>query len=106
MSAPTTVLPLPEVSSDVRTFAEEQDVAEYLPAVLAMARHIFPSWPIKVFLEEDLEITGDWYITLEVQVPDDAIPEKLAELHWQWCGEIFQHCPSPTHTGLFHLRMA
>ena len=105
MSAPTTVLPLPDVPPDVRTFAEEEGLAAYLPAVLAMTRRIFQSWRITVFLEEDLEITGDWYITLEVQVPDDAIPEKLAEMDWQWHGEISQHCPS-THVRIFHLGMA
>ncbi len=105
MSASTTTLPLPEVSPEVRAFAEEQGVAAYLPAVLAMTRRIFPTWPIEVFLEDDPEIANDWHIILEVQVPDDVMPEKLAEMRWQWCGEIFQHCPS-THVCIFRLGMA
>lgn len=104
MSAPTTVLPLPDVSPDVLAFAKEQGVAAYLPAVLAMTRRIFPTWPIKVFLEDDPEIADDWHIILEVQVPEDATPEFLAEKHWQWSGEIFQHCPS-THVCIFRLGM-
>lgn len=105
MSAPTIMLPLPDVSPDVRKFAEEQGVAAYLPAVLAMTRRIFPTWPIKVFLEDDPEIADDWHIILEVQALEGATPEFLTETHWRWSGEIFQHCPS-THVCIFRLGMA
>lgn len=105
MSSTTTSLPLPVAPPDVLAFAEEQGVRAYLPAVLAMTRRIFPTWPVKVFLEEDAEIANDWSIILEVQVPEDATPESLAEAHWQWSGEIFQHCSS-THVCLFCLGMA
>jgi hypothetical protein len=104
MSAPTTVLPLPEVSSDVLTFAKEQGVAAYLPAVLAMTRRIFPAWPIKVFLEDDPEIANDWHIILEVQVPDTVEVETLLTLRGQWVREIFEQCPS-THVCVFRLGM-
>ena len=104
MSSITTSLPLPEVSPEVRAFAAEQGVSAYLPAVLAMTRRIFPTWPIEVFLEDDPEIADDWHVVLEVQVPEDATAESLAEDHWQWGGEIFQHCPS-THVCIFRLGM-
>jgi hypothetical protein len=104
MSAPTTVLPLPDVSPDVRTFAEEQDVAAYLPAVLAMTRRIFPDAPMRVFLEDDPEIENDWHIIIEVQVPHDVTPEFVVETHHQWCGEIFQHCPA-RYVCIFRLGM-
>jgi hypothetical protein len=94
MSTSTTVLPPPDVSPDVRTFAEEQGVATYLPAVLAMTRRIFPAAPMHVFLEDDPEIENDWHIILEVQVPRDATPEFFVETDDQWCHEIFQHCPA------------
>lgn len=104
MSAPTTVLPLPEVSPDVRAFAEEQGVAEYLPAMLATTRRIFPMWPIKVFLEDDPEIANDWHIIFEVQVPEDAAAETLLTLHQQWIRETSADCPS-THICIFRLGM-
>jgi hypothetical protein len=94
MSAPTTVLPLPEVSPDVRAFAEDQGVAAYLPAVLAMTRRIFPAAPMRVFLEDDPEIDDDWHIIVEVQVPGDATAEFFVETDKRWCSEIFQHCPA------------
>jgi hypothetical protein len=94
MSAPTTVLPLPEVLPDVRAFAEEQGVAEYPPAVLAMTRRIFPAAPMRAFLEDDPEIDNDWHIIVEVQVPRDATAEFFVETDQQWCREIFEHCPA------------
>ncbi|HWG43436.1 MAG TPA: hypothetical protein VN688_11675 [Gemmataceae bacterium] len=105
MSPTTTSLPLPTVSADVRTFAEEQGVTPYLPAVLALARRIFPTWPIKVFLEDDPEIANDWHIILEVQVPEDADADTLFALGQQWTEGIFQNCPA-THVCVFRLGMA
>ena len=104
MSIIATALPSSVVSPEVWAFAEQQGVAAYLPAVLAMTQRIFPAWPLKVFLEDDPEIANDWHIILEVQVPEDATADAVAERHWQWCGEIFQHCPS-THVCVFRLGM-
>ncbi len=105
MSSTTTSLPVPVAPPDVLAFADEQGVRAYLPAVLEMTRRIFPTWPIKVFLEEDAEIANDWHIILEAQVPEDATAEKLFDLDQQWGAEIFEHCPS-THVCLFCLGMA
>lgn len=104
MSSTTTSLPLPVVPPDVLTFAEKEGVAEYLPAVLAMTRRIFPTWPITVLLEGDPEIANDWHIVLEVQVPDDVTAETLFGLDQQWVEQIFEHCPS-THVCIFRLGM-
>ena len=104
MSSATTSLPLPVVSPDVLAFAEQQGVADYLPAVLAMTRRIFPTWPIKVLLEGDPEIADDWHIVLEVQVPEDVDVDRAVDAHGQWSGEIFEHCPS-THVCVFRLGM-
>ncbi len=104
MPSPTTSLPLPDVSPDVQTFAEKEGVAPYLPAVLEMTRRIFPTWPIKVFLEDDPEIANDWHIVLEVEVPDEPDVDRLVEVHGQWSREIFEHCPS-THVCIFRLGM-
>ncbi len=105
MSASTTTLPLPEVSPEVRAFAEEQGVAAYLPAILAMTRRIFPAAPMRVFLEDDPEIENDWHIIVEVQVPKDATPEFFVETDEQWCSEIFQHCPA-RYVCIFRLGVA
>lgn len=104
MSSTTTALPLPAVPPDVLAFAEKEGVAAYLPAVLAMTRRIFPTWPIKVFLEGDPEIANEWHIVLEVQLPDDVDVDRAVEARWQWGGEIFEHCPS-THVCFFCLGM-
>ena len=104
MSSPTTTLPLPDVSPDVQAFAEKEGVAPYLPAVVAMTRRIFPTWPIKVFLEDDPEIANDWHIILEVQVPEEATADTLVAAHDKWIGETAQVCPS-THICLFRLGM-
>jgi hypothetical protein len=105
MSSLVTSLPLPEVSPEIQTFAEEQGVAAYLPAVLALTRRIFPNWPIKVLLEDDPEIANDWHIVLEVQVPEHAAAETLLALDEQWVEKIFTCCPS-THVCIFRLGMA
>ncbi|MGH7223151.1 MAG: hypothetical protein ACRELF_07985 [Gemmataceae bacterium] len=105
MSSTTTSLPLPDVTPDVLAFADKQGVRAYLPAILEMTRRIFPTWPVKVFLEEDAEIAHEWSIVLEVQVSEDATAEKLFDLHQQWGAEIFEHCPS-THVCIFCLGMA
>lgn len=105
MSSIAPSLPVPVAPPDVVIFAEKHGVGEYLPAVLAMTRRIFPHWPINVYLEEDLEIANDWYIIVEVRIPDEAESEKVAELHRQWGGELFKVCPK-THVGLFLFGMA
>lgn len=102
--ASLTTLPLPEVSPEVYAFAEKAGVADYLPAVLAMTRRIFPTWPLRVYLEDDPEIADERYIVLELQMPDEVKVDCAVELHWQWSGEIFRHCPSP-YAYFFSLRM-
>lgn len=104
MSSTTTSLPLPVVPPDVLAFAEKEGVAAYLPAVLAMTRRIFPTWPIMVLLEGDPEIANDWHVVLEVQVPDDVTAETLFDLDQRWVEQIFEHCPS-THVCIFRLGM-
>jgi len=99
MPSSTASLPVPIASSEVQAFAEEQGVMEYLPGVLALARRIFPVWPIKVFLEDDPEIANDWHIIFEVQVPDDATAESLVALDQRWLQETSTECPS-THIGV------
>jgi hypothetical protein len=102
MFSSTTTLPVPVAPPDVLAFAAEQGVTEYLPAVSAMTRRIFPIAPMKVFLEEDPEIANDRHIVLKVPVARDTSVEDLVAFHRQWSSEIFQHCPA-THVCVFSL---
>lgn len=80
MSSAATSQPLPAVPPDVREFAEKDGVAAYLPAVLALTRRSFPTWPIKGFLEDDPEIANDWHIVLEVQLPHNVEVDRAFAL--------------------------
>lgn len=105
MSSIAPALPVPVAPPDVVAFAEKHVASAYLPAVLAMTRWIFPTWPIKVFLEEDAEIADLWQIIIEVQIIKEADAETLFNLDQRWVRELFEHCPS-THVCLFCLGMA
>jgi hypothetical protein len=96
MSAAAVVLPLPAVPPEVHAFAAEQSVRAYLPAVLALARRIFPHQPLTLRLEDDPEIEDYRQIVVEADV------EQLMAAQNQWSAGIFQCCPS-THVLLFRL---
>lgn len=104
MSIIATALPSSAVSPEVWAFAEQQGVAAYLPAVLAMTQRIFPAWPLKVFLEDDPEIAKDRHIVIEIQLPEDLDVERTVVLQTQWSRGIFEHCPS-TLVCVFRLGM-
>jgi hypothetical protein len=70
-----------------------------------VTRRVFPTWPIKVFLEDDPEIADDWHIILEVQILQEADAETLFALHERWIEESSESCPS-THICIFRLGMA
>jgi hypothetical protein len=103
MSATTTPLPLPPITSEVQEFAEEQGVSAYLPAVVEMTRRIFPMAPMQVIVEGDPEIANDYHIVLEVAVPDWEA-DALYDAHREWVRTLIQICPS-THTCVFRLGM-
>ena len=103
MSPTTDPLPLPAVPPEVQTFAEEQGVTAYLPAVLEMTRRLFPQAPMTVLVEDDPEIANDRHIVLEVAVTSRDV-EELSAARQRWVSEIFQHCPA-THVCVFRLGM-
>jgi hypothetical protein len=100
----TTMLPLPVIPPEILTFAEEEGVTAYLPAVLAMTRRIFPTRPITVIVTEDPEIANDRHIVFEVEMTGKEEVDELFTTREQWIAEIFEHCPS-TRVCVFRLGM-
>ena len=98
-----TTLLLPPVSEEVLAFAAEQGVTQYLPAVLELARRLFPTAPTTVLKEGDPEIANDWHIVIEVDTTGMTVEQMIAA-HNQWTRELFQRCPA-THVCVFRLGM-
>src|SRR5437879_3996859 len=101
MSETAVASSLPVVSPQVADFAAKQGVAEYLPGVIEMTRRIYPGRSITIQLEEDAEIADDWCIMLDVDMTNLEV-QQIAETQWQWCSDIFNHCPA-THVHFFRL---
>ena len=91
------------IPADVAAFAAERGVADYLPAVQALARRLFPNGPFEVRVEDDPEIPDLRAIVFGVDVNGLTVPELVAAQQ-QWSEELFKHCPS-THVHLFSLGM-
>lgn len=102
---PTTAtpLPIPAVSPEVLTFAEQQGVRSYLPVVLTLARRIFPTAPMGVAVEDDHELSYNRQIVIRVEVAGLDVPQ-LVDAQRQWSSDIFEHCPA-THVSVFSLLM-
>jgi hypothetical protein len=89
------------VPPDVAAFAAERGVADYLPAVQALARRLFPNGPFEVRVDDDPEISDLRTIVFGVDM-NTLEEDQLFAAQRQWSAEIFQHCPS-THVHLFSL---
>jgi len=98
---PETVLPLPEVSDEVRAFAQEKGVSAYLPGVVQMARVIFPQEKIIIRVENDPELSYNTQIVVNVGGECMSSSEMFA-LHLRWTGELMRNCPT-THAHVFCL---
>jgi hypothetical protein len=96
-------LPPPALSPDVRAFAAEKSVTEYLPRVLDLVRQIFPTAPITVLVEDDPEIEDYRHIVLDVDVNGLEVPQQVAAQE-QWSAGILRACPA-THAVFFLLGM-
>ena len=92
--SPATQTPALVVPPEVRTFAAEQGVTAFLPAVLEMTRRIFPDASLSVLVEHDQEIANDRHIVVHVKVEDLEVPQAL-EARYQWHRELFACCPAP-----------
>jgi hypothetical protein len=98
---PTTILPLPTISPEVRAFAAEKGVEQYLPDLAAAARRLFPDSRIDVLVEDDPELSYNRQIVFDVEMNGRSADEQSAA-HWQWTEEMFRYCPAP-HIHVFCL---
>ena len=103
MTPTAAVLPVPVASPEVLAFAAEKGVTEYLPAVLELARRVFPTVPLTVHLEEDPEIEDWCHIMIDAYI-DGLEVEELVAAESQFTEGLFQVCPS-THVLVFGLGM-
>jgi hypothetical protein len=93
MTAPLKIPTLPEVPTEVWSFAAANGVSEWVNPVLELTARVFARCPIKVFVENDSE-NSDWqYIVLEVGVSgyDGA---RLVAARTQWSAEIVRSVPA------------
>ena len=99
MSAVSQVLPPLELSDEVRAFAAQKGVSQYLPAVAAMTRQVFPHARMKVAVVEDPELDDNTQIMFEID--DTGLDaEELYRTHNRWTTDIFKVCPA-THIHVF-----
>ena len=91
---PAPQAPSLDVPPEVHSFAEEQGVRGYLPAVLEMTRGLFPSVPIIVQVEDDPEIANDRHIVLVVRPKNMNVSQAL-DVRWEWHRGLFACCPAP-----------
>src|SRR5438874_1156912 len=94
MSSSAVNAPTLDVPPEVLALAAEQGVAAYLPALVDLLRHVFPTARrYGVVVEDDPEIANDRHIVFEVDVPID-VPQALAARK-QWTEGLFACCPAP-----------
>jgi hypothetical protein len=93
MSSTVAALPVPVAPPEVLAFAAEKGVTPYLPAVLALARRVFPTAPLTVQVEDDPEIEDYRHIVIDVDV-NGMEPPQLLKAHNQFSEGLFQVCPS------------
>jgi hypothetical protein len=75
--------PHPTVASEVRDFAREQGVEQYLSPLIELARQVYPgATKFEVFLEDDPEIV-DRYIVFELDLPLNVEQTLEADRHWR-----------------------
>jgi hypothetical protein len=101
LMTPTTTLPLPTISPEVRAFAIEKGVEQYLPDLVAAARRLFPDSSIELLVVDDPELSYNRQIVFRVDENGQS-PAEQSAAHWKWAEELFLHCPA-THVHVFSL---
>ena len=88
-SSPTMTVP-----AEVEAFAAEKGATEYLPGVVALTQHIFPTHPLNVEVEDDPELSYNRTIVFTIAVRGwDS--ERYLATRWQWVDGLFECCPAP-----------
>ncbi len=100
MTSLTTLAP-PLVSTEVRAFAAEKGVEQYLSELAAIARHLFPDSRINLVVADDPEIADNRQIVFEVNENGRDADAQVAA-HWKWTEELVRLCPA-THVHVFCL---
>src|ERR1700730_8203188 len=82
------------IPPEVRAFAAEQKVEQYLPRVVELTQDTFPGTTISVALEVDPEIPDDRHITVFARGVAMSV-EEAVEADWAWASGLFSVCPAP-----------
>ena len=77
MTTATAAPPLPAVPLDVLDFAVQQKAAQHIRSVVEIARAVFPSSDIRLYLEADTEIAGERRIIVDVSVTGWSAEDRL-----------------------------
>jgi hypothetical protein len=82
------------IPPEVRAFAAQQKVEQYLPGVLDLTRRTFPETTISVALEVDPEIPDDRHITLFARGLRLSAGQAV-EATGRWDRGLLAVCPAP-----------
>ncbi len=100
---PPTTFATPAVPQDVLDFAATHGVTDTFFRLLEMSRHVFHGSPLRVFVEEDAEIVGEWYIVFEYDVSGLEV-DQLVMGQQEWSARMLNECPG-SHMRLFRFGM-
>jgi hypothetical protein len=79
--------PLPKIPDDVLACAERDGVAAYVNPILEMTRRLFPEAPMAIVYRPDPEVEDLHFLSVEVEVPNDADGEWRCAAQKQWIEE-------------------
>lgn len=99
MAATAVTVTVPVVSPEVKTFAAERGVTEYLPGVLDMTGQVFGPRFVGIELVDDPEI-ADWRKIMMLIDVAGMKPKPLDDAWQKWTRDIFTVCPA-THVHIF-----
>jgi hypothetical protein len=104
MSAPVTTATHFQWPADVLEFAARHSLRPCLDPLLEATRRVFPTTQsVEVSLAYDPEVSEDWNIDFEVQVPAPDVPDFVAAIH-RWNREMYRCSPGP-QLCIFRLRL-
>jgi hypothetical protein len=93
MSAPVKAATLPEVPTEVLSFAAEMGVSEWVYPVLEMTMHAYPARAIKIFVQHDYE-DPDWRSIVLQTERGNYTSEQYLAAHRALATEIVRSVPA------------